>query len=172
MVMPPDPVADLVVAEARLARAALEAFFDAVFRLGRTSELDGGRGGGGVREVVVVVECPLRRTFAGDEQHLDRPGAAGRCAGWDAAEGDIELERSRLTIAHVERGPRGLGERPTPPIDALPRRLRRAAVSRGFGRRKFGIAEQRVRGDRQQITLVSSPQSLPARLHFVQPQPK
>ena len=44
MVMPPDPVADLVVAEARLARAALEAFFDAVFRLGRTSELDGGRG--------------------------------------------------------------------------------------------------------------------------------
>ncbi|MCX7423778.1 MAG: hypothetical protein NT013_30160 [Planctomycetia bacterium] len=45
--MPPDPVADLVVTQARVALAALEAFFDAMFRLGHASELDEGRGGGG-----------------------------------------------------------------------------------------------------------------------------
>ena len=81
MVMPPDPVADLVVTQARLALAALETFFDPVFGLGRASELDDGCVGIGVREVVVVFECPLRLTFAGDEQHLVRPGAPGRRAG-------------------------------------------------------------------------------------------
>ncbi len=48
VVMPPDPVADLVVAQARIALAAMEAFFNAMFRLGHASELTDGCGGGGV----------------------------------------------------------------------------------------------------------------------------
>ena len=173
--MPSDPVADLIVAQARRALAAWEAVFDAVFGFGRAGELEDGGVGIGIREVVVVFESPLRLTFAREEQHLVGAGAAGPCctnpcAGWDAAERDLERERPRRASAHVERGPRGLGERPTPPINALPRRLRRAAASRVFGRRNCGIAEQRVRRNGPQIAFVLSPQRLtqrPATAQFI-----
>ena len=154
VVMPPDPVADLIVTQARVALATVEAFFDAMFRLGHASELAEGRGGVSVREVVIVFECPIQLTFAGDEQHLVGACAAGRCAGLNAAVRDLDFQRSLLAIAHVELGPRRLGQRPAPAIDALPRRLRMAAAARVLGRRILGIAEQRVRRNRQQLAQV------------------
>ncbi len=53
MVMPAAPVADFVVGQPRFALGATQTFFDAVFGLGRASEL-GQRGvGAGVRQRVV-----------------------------------------------------------------------------------------------------------------------
>ena len=93
------------------------------------------------------------------------PRDAKPCAGLDATAGDFKLERSLLAIALVERGPRGLGQRPAPRIDALPRRLRRAATARVFRRRDLGLAEQGVRRNGQLIAFVaSSPR--PATAHF------
>ena len=79
--VPPQPIADLVVAQARFALAAVEAFFDAVFGLGNASELLKRGVGGGIREVIVVLESSLRQSFARDEQHFLRTCAARRCAG-------------------------------------------------------------------------------------------
>ena len=140
VVVPPDPVADLVVAQARFALAALEALFDVVFGFGHAGERDGGGVRGGVREVVVVFDRAVRLMFARDEQHLVGARAACWCAGLDAADGHVDHEWSLLAIAHVERGPRGRGDRRALAIDALPRHLGRATASRVLGRWNFGIA--------------------------------
>ena len=105
MVMPPQPIADLVIAQARFALAAVEAFFDAVFGLGNASELLERGVGGGVREVVVVLESSIRLAFTRDEQHFLRTCAARRCAGLDAAHRGVDHEWSLLAITHVERRP-------------------------------------------------------------------
>ena len=60
VVVPPQPIADLVVAQARFALAAVEAFFDAVFGFGDASEPLKRGVSGGVREVVVVFESSIR----------------------------------------------------------------------------------------------------------------
>ena len=94
MEKPLQPVADLVVAQPRFALAAVEAFFDAVFSLGDARELLERGIGGGIREVIVVLESSFRQRFARDEQDFCRTRATRRCASLDAAHQDVETEWS------------------------------------------------------------------------------
>ena len=161
------PVADLIIAQPRFTLAAMEAFFNAMFGLGDVSELLERGVGGGVRVAIVVLEGSFRQTFACEEQDFLRTRAAGRCASLDAAHLDVDLEWSLLAIA---RGPSGLGLSRAPAIDMLPRQLRMASAHRVFRRNRFRITDQRVRGNRQQKTLIASLQSLtkrPAAAHFI-----
>ena len=90
VVMPPQPVADLVVAQARLALAALEAFLNAVFGLCRANSVAGVLAAEFERQASCL-RVTLRRTFARDEQHRIRSRAAvsrgaNPCAGLNAAD--------------------------------------------------------------------------------------
>ena len=59
VVLPPDPVSHLIIAQARFALAALKTWFDTVFRFGYAGELLKGRVGIRIRERVVVFICPV-----------------------------------------------------------------------------------------------------------------
>lgn len=76
--MPPDPGADLRVAEAGFSLAPFQAFLHAVLGLGRSGELRGGRVRGSVRQVIIVLELSLRETLARHEPQFfgapSRPG--------------------------------------------------------------------------------------------------
>src|SRR6516164_11814541 len=168
--MPPDPVADLVVAQAHFALATVEAFFDAVFGLCNAGKFQDGSVGGSIRKVVIVLNRSIRLPFARDEQHFVRSRASFRSAGLDSPHRDIDREWSLLAIAHLDCRPRGLGKRCTPTINTLPRYFGMSSASRVLRRWNLGVAEHHVRGDRKQIAFVARPQcrtKQPASAHFV-----
>src|ERR1700730_11006582 len=75
MMMPADPIANLVVGQSRLALSALEAFFNPMLRLGHARELGQRRLDGSVGEIVIVLPRAVVFRAAQDHQSFLRAEA-------------------------------------------------------------------------------------------------
>ena len=106
MVMPAQPIPNLVVGQTRFALAALDRFFDAVRLLRHPGEFLEGRFGRGIRQRVVVLDGPRFLLVADHDQHLFRTDASLLGLSLNAPRKDVYTQRFFVTVTHRDAGPR------------------------------------------------------------------
>ena len=156
MMMPTRPGPNLVVGQSGFALAALQTLFDPVLRFRHAGELRQWRVGRSVGQVVVHFQHLMVVAIAvtNHDQHFLVAFLTPRGAHHHAAFEHLHEQRPLRTIAYVNVCPCIIYQYGSPSVDALPRSLG-APTTAAIGRRlHFQIANQRVRGNRQQIALV------------------
>ena len=106
MVMPAQPIPNLVVGQTRFALAALDRFFDAVCLLRDPGEFLEGRFGRGIRQIGVVLDVPRFLPVADHDQHLLGTDASLLGPGLNAPRQDVHTQRFFVTVTHRDAGPR------------------------------------------------------------------
>lgn len=76
MMVPTEPIPDLIVRQSGFALAALDAVLNSMMRIRRSPEVRQFRLDAGVREVVVVLEAAVGLPLACNKQYLFRVGPA------------------------------------------------------------------------------------------------
>ena len=174
MVMPPFPIANLVVGQAGFAFRSLDTFLDPMFRFGDAGELGQLHVRRSIRQIVICFDDTpvVAITITNYDQHFFMAFLASVIASHHAPFDDLDRERPLRAVAHLDRPPLLLRQRGNPSVDALPRPLRPAAVT-GIGRlAAVQITDQRVRRNGQQITLAPAVQTPAKRVrtpHLVVP---
>ena len=160
VMMPGDPVPHLIVGQARLAFASLDAALDLMCQLGHSTKFLQRGPRFAVRQIVIMLERAVSLTLARDEQKLLGARASLLLR---ALERGASPPRSPAVPSHrlePQSGPCRLRQRPAPTIDTHERNLRASSPPRVFGGRCLQVTNRCVRRDRQQVLFAAIPQFL------------
>src|SRR5258707_7676342 len=105
-----------------------------------------------------MLERFVRLTLPRDEQHLLQARSTCGRSRLYATVHDVYRQWSLLAVSNLDRRPGGLRLNAAPTIHAHERVLGILPATRVFRRWRVHVADQGVRGDRQQIPFAASPQ--------------
>ena len=128
--MPGDPVSHLIVRQTGFSFGSLEAFFDAMRRLGHPGEFRQRHVIGRVRQIIINLVCFIRLTFSRDKQYLVRSCATRVGPGLDPSLHRFDHQRSLLPIPHIDFGPSVFRQHRAPLIHSHERILGMSTSSR------------------------------------------
>ena len=98
-----------------------------------------------------MLERSVRLTLPRDEQNLLRTRSALRCSRLHSTLKGVDSQRPLLTVPDLDRRPCGFWQPAAPTIHAHEWVLGMPSASRVLWRRRVDVADQSVRGHRQQI---------------------
>ncbi len=168
--MPAYPVPHLIVRQASFPFGSLDTLFDAMSRLGHPGEFLQRHAGGRIGQIIINLVCVIRLTFASHKQHLVRTGATflGPCL--NPTFHGFDHQRPFLPVTHIDRDPAILRLFLAPSVYPYERTARTWSSSRVLRWWCLEVANERVRGNRQQIPLAEVTQFQPktrGTAHFV-----
>src|SRR5208337_17694 len=158
--MPGHPVSHLIVPQAGLPLGPLKALLDAMCRLGNTRQFFQRDVWVRIRQVIIKFEAIIRLTLPRHEQQLLRASSSALSPSLYPTFHRVDHQRSFLSVTHLDLGPSVLRQGRAPFIQAHERRLPPSPTSGVLRRCCLDVANQCVRGDREQIALAKSTQFL------------
>src|SRR5437773_178324 len=156
--MPRYPVSHLIVPQTGFSFGSLEAFFDAMSRLGHPSEFLQRDVSGCIRQIVIKLVSLICLTFPSHKQYLLGPCATRFGPTLDPTLHRFDHQRPFLSVPHIDLGPSVFGKHRAPVIHSQERRLGISTSPRVLRRWHFDVTDQRVRWNRKQISFALSTQ--------------
>ena len=151
--MPGYPSPPLIVPQAGLPFGSLETLFDAMCRFGHPGEFLQRHVGVRIRQIVIMLVDVICLTLSCHKQHFVRTRSTGVGPCLDPALHGFDHQRPFLPVSHVDSRPGIFGQLLTPFVHSYERILGMRAPSRVFWGRHIQVANQCVRGDRQEVSL-------------------
>src|SRR5271166_782602 len=158
--MPGHPVSHLIVPQAGLPLGPLKALLDAMCRLGNARQFFQRDVWVRIRQGIIKFEAIIRLTLSRHEQQLLGASSSALSPSLYPTFHRVDHQRSFLAVTHLELGPSVLRQGRAPLIQAHQRRLPPWPTSGVLRWRCLAVANQCVRGDREQIALAQSTQFL------------